>query len=120
MNDDESGLQLLEWGLGRNPEIADVKSFTSLEPSKTSLIVAGIPLNLGRTYFLILRAKNNAGQSSQTASNGVVIDRTLPTSGTVSAHFVFPKSYDRNKNYVPGASFVVSWTGMKGQSGFSS
>ena len=28
--------------------------------------------------------------------------------GTVAAHHVFPKTYDRNKNCVSGASFVVS------------
>ena len=110
--DKESGLKTLSWGLGSTPDSTDVKNFTEVSTSTEHMSITSIPLKLGRTYFLSLSAVNKAGLLSTTASNGAVIDRTPPTVGIVTAHHVFPESYDRNKNYVTDASFVVSWTGF--------
>ena len=110
--DQESGLKSVAWGLGTNPENNDIKNFTEVPLTKTSIVVSDVPLTLGRTYFLRLFALNKAGLSSITSSNGVVIDHTAPNPGTITAHYVFPSNYDRNKNEVPGSYFVVSWTGF--------
>ena len=110
--DQESGLKAISWGVGTTPDSTDASNFTEVPTSATEVSIRNIPLPLGRTYFLSLLALNQAGMSSRTASNGVVIDRTPPSGGAVAAHHVFPKTYDRNKNYVSGASFVVSWTGF--------
>ena len=112
VKDGQSGIKSLAWGIGTAPELNDVKNFTNLSLSTTSLSIANVPLELGTTYFLSLFTVNKAGLSSRTASNGVVIDRTPPNHGTVIAQYVFPKNYDRNRNDVPGSSFVVTWTGF--------
>ena len=78
----------------------------------STVLISDIPSLFGSTYFLRLLAVNKAGLSSETASNGVVIDRTAPNPGVVVAQYVFPSKYDRNKNEVPGSLMVVSWTGF--------
>ena len=110
--DKESGLKTLAWGLGTTPDSTNIKTFTEVPTSQRRISITSIPLTLGRTYFLSLSAVNKAGLPSTTASNGAVIDRTPPTVGIVTAHYVFPKGYDRDKDYVPGASFAASWTGF--------
>ena len=110
--DDQSGLESVAWGLGTNPESNDIRNFTKVSISMSSVLISEIPLLLGRTYFLRLLAVNNAGLSSTTASNGVIIDRTAPDPGFVVAQYVFPTNYDRNKNEVPGSLMVVTWTGF--------
>ena len=110
--DKESGLKTFSWAIGTTPDSADVSNFTEVAKSTTDVSIQNVPFSLGRTYFLLLLAVNHAGMSTRTSSNGVVIDRTPPSVGIVTAHHVFPKTYDRNKNYVFGASFVVSWTGF--------
>ena len=112
VRDDQSGVTSVTWGLGTTPDKNDVKNFTDVSLLTTSILVSNVPLKLGRTYYLRLFAVNNAGLSSTTSSNGVVIDRTAPTAGYVSAQYVFPPNYDRNKNEVPGCIFVVAWTGF--------
>ena len=112
VTDHQSGVKSVAWGLGTNPEYNDIKNFTDVSLTKTSLVISDIPLQDGRTYFFRLVAVNKAGLSSTTSSNGVVIDRTAPSSGLVAAHYVFPRNYDRNKNEVPGSYFVVSWSGF--------
>ena len=112
VNDVESGLEFVAWGLGTNPENNDIKNFTAISLSETSIWISNVPLRLGRTYFLRILALNKAGLSSTTASNGVVIDRSAPNPGVVVAQYVFPRNYDRNKNEVPGSFIVVTWTGF--------
>ena len=113
VNDVQSGLESVAWGLGTNPENNDIKNFTSLAISKTSIWISAALLTLGRTYFLRLLALNKAGLSSTTASRGVVIDCTAPNPGVVVAQYVFPRNYDRNRNEVPGSFIAVTWTGFR-------
>ena len=110
--DDQSGLESVAWGLGTNPENNDIRNFTKVPISMSSVLIWESPLLHGQTYFLRLLAVNKAGLSSTTASNGVVIDRTSPNPGIVVAQYVFPSNYDRKKNEVPGSLMVVTWTGF--------
>ena len=112
VRDDESGIKSVSWGLGTLPDKNDIKNFTSVPLLETSLQITSVSLKLGRTYFFRLLATNNAGMLSTTSSNGVVIDRTAPNPGVVSAQYVFPPNYDRTKNEVPGSMLVVTWTGF--------
>ena len=112
VSDNESGVSSVVWGLGTLPDKNDIKSFTSVPLLKTSLWITDVSLIPGRTYFFRLLAINNAGLPSTTSSNGVVIDRTAPNPGVVSAQYVFPPNYDRTKNEVPGSMLVVTWTGF--------
>ncbi|KAJ7389340.1 hypothetical protein OS493_032197 [Desmophyllum pertusum] len=112
VSDEQSGVESVAWGLGTNPEDNDIKNFTDVSLIKTSILISDVPLKLGRTYFLRLFAVNKASLSSITSSNGVVIDRTAPNPGTVTAQYVFPRNYDRNNNEVPGSFFMVAWTGF--------
>ena len=112
VNDKQSGVKSVAWGLGTTPEDNDIKNFTVVSLLTTSVIISDVPLKLGKTYFLRLFAINKAGLSTTTSSNGVVIDRTAPNPGIISSQYVFPPNYDRNKNVVPGSLFVVTWTGF--------
>ncbi|XP_068740821.1 uncharacterized protein [Montipora capricornis] len=112
VSDDESGVNSVAWGLGTLPDKNDIKNFTSVPLFETSLRITNVSLKLGRTHFFRLLAINNAGLPSTTSSNGVVIDRTAPNPGVVSAQYVFPPNYDRTKNEVPGSMLVVTWTGF--------
>ena len=112
VHDEQSGVKSVAWGLGTTPENNDIKNFTEVSLLTTSILISDVPFKLGRTYFLRLFAVNKAGLSSTTSSSGVVIDRTVPSPGVVSAQYVFPLNYDRNKNEVPGSLFVVTWTGF--------
>ena len=53
-----------------------------------------------------------AGLSTLFVSNGVLIDRTSPSAGRVSAGFVIPMNYDGNPNVTQGASFATRWSGF--------
>ncbi|EDO42273.1 predicted protein [Nematostella vectensis] len=114
LEDSESGVMALKWGLGRTPQQTDVSSLKALPPATRTITVNSslVVLELGKTYFLSLEATNNAGLTSRAVSNGVVIDRTKPNAGVVTAQYVLPFDYDRSKNTVPGTSFPVSWTGF--------
>ena len=112
VSDTESSLKYLSWGLGTIPEANDIKNYTVISPKITNLTVETVSFPQGITCFLNLLAVNNAGLSSKSSSNAVIIDRTAPDPGVVTAYYVFPSKYDRNKNKVPNSSFAVSWTGF--------
>ena len=110
--DEESGLKSLSWGLGTTPEANDIKSYTVLSPGSTNVSVTTVSFRQGITCFFNLFAINNAGLSSRSSSNAVVIDRSAPDPGIVAAYYSFPPNYDRNKKGVRNSSVVVSWTGF--------
>ena len=112
VQDPESGLQNIEWGLGSSPDSTEVKNFTKVSAITNKTIVSSVSLESGKTYFLSLKVVNKAGLSSRAASSGIIVDRTLPSPGSITAYYRFPNSYERAKNFVEGASFVVFWTGF--------
>ena len=110
--DKESGLRTLTWGLGTTPETNDLKNFTSVSPLSANVTISSVSFQQGLTCFLNLLAVNNGGLLSRTSSNAVVVDRSPPNPGVVTAYHAFPLNYDRNKSKVPNSSVVVTWTGF--------
>ncbi len=113
--DDESGVGTLSWSLHISPDVENPKNFTEISWNSTELIISGITFQLGQTYYVFLKATNNAGRSTLFVSDGVVIDRTPPSAGWVLADFVVPANYDGNPNVTTGASFTVKWSGFADQ-----
>ena len=112
VSDEESGLKSLSWGLGTTPEANDIRNYTVISPINTKVSVLTFSFPQGITCFLNLLAINNAGLSSRSSSNAVIIDRSAPDPGVVAAYYAFPPNYDRSKNKVPNSTLAVSWTGF--------
>ena len=112
VRDKESKIKSLSWSLDVFPDIENPTNFTELLKNVTQIQIAGDMLQQGKTYYVYLRAINNAGLSSMHVSDGVVIDYTPPLPGKVSFDFVVPISYDGNPNFTDGASLPVKWTGF--------
>lgn len=110
--DKQSELRSVSWGLGTTPGKNNLKNYTLLLALSANLSVSSASFTQGITCFLNLLAINNAGLSSESSSNAVIVDRTAPNPGVVAAHYAFPPSYDRKGNKVPNSSLVVSWTGF--------
>ena len=113
LSDHESGIKSLYWSLHMSPHVEKPANFTTILQNTTELqIYVDLSFKLGETYFVYLKAINNAGLSTLFVSNGVVIDRTPPSAGRVSADFALPENYDGNPNMTEGASFPVIWSGF--------
>ncbi|XP_031557393.1 uncharacterized protein LOC116294015 [Actinia tenebrosa] len=111
VKDEESGLDVVKWGLGSSSDKTNVKNLTIINISSKSLNIMQ-DLELGSTYFFSVEAINIVGLLNRAVSNGVVTDCTAPNSGLVYAQYILPLNYDRNNNVVHGSSFAVSWTGF--------
>ena len=111
--DYESGIESLYWSLNTSSNIENPENFTEILHSTTEILIySDIPFKPGKTYYVYLKAINNAGLSTVFVSNGVVVDRTPPSAGRVSADFSLPENYDGNPNMTDGASFLVRWNGF--------
>jgi hypothetical protein len=115
LTDAESGIATLSWSLHTSPNVEIPKNFTEIPWNSTELIISGISFKLGQTYYVYFKATNKAGRSTLFVADGVVIDRTPPSVGWVSADFVVPASYDGNPNVTTDASFTVKWSGFTDQ-----
>jgi hypothetical protein len=115
LSDDESGVDSLSWSLHTSPDVENPGNFADISPNSTQLEISGISFKLGQTYFVYFKAINRAGRSAMFVSDGVVIDRTPPSAGVVSADFVVPANYDGNPTVATNASFTVKWTGFADQ-----
>ncbi len=113
--DHESGIKDLYWSLNSSPNVENPDNFTKMSENSTELLISDISSQLGKTYYVYLKAINNAGLSTLFVSNGAVVDRTPPSDGRVSADFVLPKNYDGNPNVTHKASFPVRWSGFVDQ-----
>jgi hypothetical protein len=113
--DNESGIETVSWSLNTSPDVENPKNFTGISRNSTELFISGISFKLGQTYYVYFKAINKAGRSTLFVSDGVVIDRTPPSAGRVSADFVVPANYDGNPNVTSGASFTVKWSGFADQ-----
>ena len=112
VSDKESGLKSLKWGLGSIPEANDIKNYTFVSPLRGNVSVSSVSFKQGLTCFLNLLAFNNGGLLSKASSQAVVVDRSAPSPGVVTAYHAFPRNYDRKNNKVPNSSIVVTWTGF--------
>lgn len=110
--DFESGIETLSWSLNTSPDVESPQNFTDISKNSTELLIAGMFFKLGQTYFVYIKASNKAGKTTLFVSDGVVIDRTPPSAGRVSADFAVPASYDGNPNVAANASFTVKWSGF--------
>ena len=115
LSDHESGIEALSWSLNTSPDIENPKNFTNISRNSTQLLISGVSFRLGQTYFVYFKAINRAGRSATFVSDGVVIDRTPPSNGLVSADFVVPANYDGNPIMATNASFTVKWNGFADQ-----
>lgn len=113
--DHESGIETLSWSLNSSPDFENTDNFTEISRNSTELFTSTASLTLGQTYYVYLKAVNKAGRSTLFVSDGVVIDRTPPSTGLVSADFAVPENYDGNPNVTSGASFTVKWSGFVDQ-----
>ena len=119
--DNESDINFVFWTMDTSPDIEDPENFTEISRNTKKLIISGITFQLGQTYYVYLKATNNAGVSTLFVSDGVLVDRTPPSDGHVTADFVVPLNYDGNPNVTQGASFTAKWNGFIDQeSGISS
>jgi len=112
VNDRESGLKSVYWGLGTSPGTNDIRNFSDVSPSVTNISISSVSFQQGSTCFLNIFAVNKGGLSSKSTSNAIIIDRSTPNPGIVAAYHVFPRSYDQSSNKVSNSSFVVTWTGF--------
>ncbi|KAJ7365984.1 hypothetical protein OS493_002726 [Desmophyllum pertusum] len=112
VSDKESGMKSVSWGLGTTPETNDIKNFTEVSPLITNISVSSASFRQGSTCFLNIFAVNKGGLSSKSSSNAIIVDRSAPNPGIVTAYYAFPSNYDQSWNEVPNSSFVVTWTGF--------
>ncbi|XP_028399029.1 uncharacterized protein LOC114522522 [Dendronephthya gigantea] len=115
LSDHESGVESLSWSLERSPDVDIPRNFTEISHNFSKLLISGFSYQLGQTYYVHLKASNRAGRSASFVSDGVIVDRTPPSAGRVSADFVVPSNYDGNPNTTDGASFTVKWSGFVDQ-----
>jgi hypothetical protein len=80
--DPETGIVGYEWAIGTAPGASDVQPFTGVGTATTAS-ASGFNLQSGSTYFVVVRATNGAGLTSQAASDGVMVV-VPPTAGVVN------------------------------------
>ncbi|XP_032233414.2 uncharacterized protein LOC5508728 isoform X2 [Nematostella vectensis] len=73
----ESGLEKFEWAIRENATNATVMDFKDAGLA-THVTSDAINLENGKTYYVLLRATNKAGDVRELHSNGVTIDNTPP------------------------------------------
>ena len=112
LSDHESGIRNICWSLNTSPNVENPDNFTELLQNAKEVFISDVRTKVGVTYYVYLKATNNAGISTVFVSNGVVVDQTPPLAGRVSAEFVLPENYDGNPNMTNGASFPVRWSGF--------
>ncbi|XP_053400343.1 uncharacterized protein LOC123557990 [Mercenaria mercenaria] len=80
--DDESGLAYFEIGVGTHFFLNNIMSLTKYDTNAVHLKLGGSVFD-GCTYFVNVKAVNNAGLSSTFVTGKIVIDRSAPTGGHV-------------------------------------
>ena len=80
----ESDVIKVTWCAGFSSGACDVIKETELNPDSTFVHkVITPPILNGQRYYVTVTATNSAGVTTSVTSDGVTIDDTLPTSGTV-------------------------------------
>jgi hypothetical protein len=74
--DAESGVREFQYAIGKTPGGTEVRAFAST--TQNSVVVTGMNLDVGVTYYFVVRATNNVGLNSETGiSDGILIDPTF-------------------------------------------
>ena len=83
-SDPGSGIADYQWAIGTSPGGADVHAFSTVG-NVLGATASGLTLNDGAKYYVSVEAIDNAGNSSSPAiSDGVSVDASGPTPGTVN------------------------------------
>ena len=81
--DAESGLVRYEWAIGTSAGGTNVQVFTDVGTATTASNTS-LPLASGGIYYVTVRATNGAGLTTVVSSDGVKVDATPPSVGTVN------------------------------------
>ena len=80
----ESDVRGVMWCAGSSPGFCDLVEETQLTSTSTSVGKVLIePIKNGQRYYITMNATNGAGVVTSLTSDGVTVDETPPTSGTV-------------------------------------
>ena len=80
----ESDVIRVTWCAGSSPGVCDLVEETQLTSTSTSVRkVLTEPIKNGQRYYITVNATNGAGVVTSLTSDGVTVDETPPTSGTV-------------------------------------
>lgn len=81
--DPESGVKTFEWAVGSSPGKDDLRAFADAGFVQQAA-ATGLALPSGKSFYVTVRAVNDAGLGTDVSSDGVVVDVTPPVVGTVS------------------------------------
>ncbi|MFN8035841.1 MAG: hypothetical protein U0V73_07905 [Acidimicrobiia bacterium] len=102
-----SGVASYEYAIGTTSGGTDVVDWTSTGTS-TSVTRNGLTLSNGTAYFVSVRVTDTAGNTSTVAtSNGVTVDTTAPTTGSVADGTSSDVTWQRSTS-----SLSANWTGF--------
>ena len=80
----ESDIIRVTWCAGSSPEACDLVEETQLTSTSTSVRKVLVePIRNGQRYYITVNATNGAGVLTSLTSDGVTVDETPPTPGTV-------------------------------------
>ena len=82
--DSESGIKQCFVGIGTSSDDADELDFKEVPPDITFYEFRDVVLQPGTKYFFLVKCLNAVGLTSQGSSDGVIIDASPPTTGTVT------------------------------------
>src|SRR5207245_1485271 len=80
----EVSISSYQWAIGTTSGGRNVIAFTSTGISGTTATAGSLPLVNGTKYYVTLRAFDPASNHADASSNGVTVDATAPTAGTVN------------------------------------
>jgi hypothetical protein len=105
---DGIGISYYEYAVGTSTSGTDVKDWTS-SSIDSSVTIASLELSEGSTYYLSVRATDKAGNVSETvSSNGVAVDVTAPTTGTVVEGGTEDQDWTNDAN-----NLKIAWSGFE-------
>ena len=81
--DPESGIWSVEYGVGSTPGTTDVYGYRHLATGQTEIEITGLTLQNVHTYYITVRATNNAGLTTIRSTDGITVNAwDYPTSYT--------------------------------------
>jgi len=80
--DRESGISVYEWAIGTTRGGTNVRAFSAVGTAESA--IAAVSLSHGTTYYVTVRATNDIALFTTGSSNGVKVDTTPPTVGSVN------------------------------------
>ena len=108
-SDSISGISKFEYGLGTSP--GGVETITWIEMTEltdSSVSLTNLTLSDGITYYAVVRATDKAGNMSvESAGDGIMIDLTIPVSGSIRDGLRKDLNYTAKANILSG-----NWSGF--------